>query len=203
MQTKKNNIYEKVLKTARREFLERGYKDTNMRTIAEKTGVGLSNIYNYFDNKNVIFQKILAPAMAAIDELLDEHNYEENLTIDIFLSQQYIKKQTEMLVNLICRHKDGLRILLFKSHGSSLENYRNDFIDRHTRIGLRYLQLMKQRYPHIHIDFSDFFVHTMSSWWISIIGELVMHDLTKKELTRFISEYVEYATAGWKGIMKI
>jgi AcrR family transcriptional regulator len=174
-----------------------------MRTIAEKTDVGLSNIYNYFNNKDLIFQKVLFPALAAIDKLLDEYNYEENLTIDIFSSQKYIKRQTELIVDLIYKHKDELNILLFKSHGSSLEDYRNDFIDKHTKIGLKYLQLMKKRYPHINTDFSDFFVHTMSSWWMSIISELVMHDLKKKELTRFVSEYVEYATAGWKGIIKL
>lgn len=203
MQTKKNDIYQRILKAARKEFLRKGYKDTSMRTIAEKTGVGLSNIYNYFTNKDVIFQEVLAPAMAAMDEMLDEHNYEANLTIDVFSSQQYIRKQTRSIVDLICEHKDGLKILLFKSHGSSLEGFRDDFIDRHNQIGLKYLQLMKERYPHIHIDFSDFFVHTMSSWWISIIGELVMHDLSKQALTRFVSEYVEYATAGWKGIMRV
>ena len=203
MQTKKSDIYNSILKVAWKEFLKKGYKDTSMRTIAEKTGVGLSNIYNYFNNKDLIFQEVLAPVLAAFDKSLDEHNYEANLTIDIFSSQEYIKRQTDSIVDLIYKHKDELKILLFKAHGSSLENYRNDFIDKHTKIGLKYLQLMKERYPHINIDFSDFFVHTMSSWWMSIISELVMHDLKKTELTRFVSEYVEYATAGWKGVMKV
>lgn len=203
MQTKKTDIYERILTTARDQFLAKGYKDTNMRTIADKTGVGLSNIYNYFNNKDVIFREVLATALAAIDTHLELHNCEANLTIDIFSSRDYMQGQAESLVNLIHQHREELVILLFKSHGSSLEGFRDDFIDRHTQVGLSYLQLMKQRYPHINIDFSEFFVHTMSSWWISIIGELVMHDLTKKELTRFVSEYVEFATAGWKKIMRV
>jgi hypothetical protein len=62
---------------------------------------------------------------------------------------------------------------------------------------------MKIKYPHVNTDVSDFFVHTMCSWWIDILGELVMHDLERKELERFISEYIEYGTAGWKKLMKV
>jgi AcrR family transcriptional regulator len=202
MQIKKDDIYESILKTARKEFLKKGYKDTNMRYIADKTGVGLSNIYNYFHNKDEIFREVLAPVLTAFDETMAKHNCEANINIDIFSSQEYLKKQTEMFVDLIYEHKDELKILLFKSYGSSLEDFREEFINEHTKIGMKYLQLMKEKYPHLNIDLSDFFIHTQSSWWMSVIGELVTHDLKKKELIRFVLEYIEFVTAGWKGIMK-
>jgi AcrR family transcriptional regulator len=201
MQIKKDDIYDSVLNIARKEFLEKGYKDTNMRTIAQKAGVGLSNIYNYFTSKDNIFQKVLTPAIAALEKTMDEHHSEANLSISIFESREYLKRQTQLFVELILKYRDELRLLLFKSHGSSLEDFKEKYIDQQTKTGLKYLRLMKERYPHINIDISDFFIHTMSSWWISILGELVMHDLTRKELERFISEYIEYGTAGWKKIM--
>jgi AcrR family transcriptional regulator len=203
MQIIKENIYDTLLNIARQEFLEKGYKNTNMRTIAQKSGVGLSNIYNYFKSKDEIFQGVLTPAITALEKTIEKHNSEANLSVHIFESQEYLKQQTQFFVELILKFKHELRILLFKSHGSSLEDFKEKFIDHQTNTGLEYLKLMKKKYPHVNTDVSDFFVHTMCSWWIGILGELVMHDLERKELERFISEYIEYGTAGWKKLMKV
>jgi AcrR family transcriptional regulator len=203
MQVKKDSVFDSVFAVARKEFLEKGYKNTNMRTIARKAGVVLSNIYNYFDNKDELFREVLAPVIAALDKLMDKHNSEANLHVNVFTSQEYLKEQTQVYVEFIHEYRDELNILLFKSHGSSLENYKEEYIARQTRIGLEYLRLMKERYPHAHIDLSDFFIHTMGSWWISILGELVMHRLERIDLERFVSEYIEYAAAGWKRVLHI
>jgi AcrR family transcriptional regulator len=203
MKLKKDDIYKSVLTIAREEFFEKGYKDTSMRAIAQKAGVGLSNIYNYFTSKDDIFQEVLTPAIAALEKTMEEHHSEANISIDIFESQTYLKEQTQLFVEPILKFKDELRLLLFKSHGSSLEDFKERYIDSRTKAGLEHLTLMKEKYPHINIDISDFFVHTMSSWWINILGELVMHELETKELERFISEYIEFSAAGWKKLMNV
>ncbi len=203
MQIKKDTIYQSVLVIARQEFLEKGYKDTKMRSIAQKAGVGLGNIYNYFSNKDELFRQVLQPVLDALKKITKEHNSSANLNIGIFESQDYIKEQTKLFATLVLGYKEELRILLFKSHESSLESFREHYIEEYTETGLEYLRLMKERHPHINIEISDFFVHTMSSWWIGILGEFVMHDLDKEELERFISEYIEFCTAGWKKIMRV
>lgn len=203
MQIKKDNIYDTLLETARSEFLEKGFKDTKMRTIAQRSDVGLSNIYNYFTSKDDLFQEVLFPVLTALQKNRDEHNREANLGIGIFESQEYLKEKTQFFVELILNYKDELRILLFKSHGSSLEDFKETYIDNHTETGLEYLILFKEKHPYINIDISYFFIHTISSWWVNILGELVMHDLSRVELEQFISEYIEFGIAGWKKLMKV
>jgi len=41
MQVKKSDIKEKILEISKAEFMEHGYKDASMRTIAKKTGVNV------------------------------------------------------------------------------------------------------------------------------------------------------------------
>jgi len=203
MQIQKEDIRRIILKIAREEFIEKGFKDTSMRTIAQKTGVGLSNIYNYFRNKDEIFREVLAPVLAVLKEITDSHNTEKNLTIDVFYSQEYLKRNIEMFVDIILKYRDELRILFFKSYGSALEDFTEEYIDENTRIGLEYLRLMKDRYPELNINISDFFIHAMTSWWLNTIGELIMHDLSRNELERFLTDYMEYSTGGWRSIMKV
>ncbi len=50
---------EKIIDTAKILFSEKGYAATGLREISEKSGISLSNIYNYFKNKEEIFMSIL------------------------------------------------------------------------------------------------------------------------------------------------
>lgn len=203
MQIQKTDIRKKILKVARREFREKGFKDASMRSIAKKAGVGLSNIYNYFKNKDEIFREILSGLLSTMDRVMEEHNSPEYISIDIFSSEEYMRSQIDMFVELIDNYKEDFKLLLFKSSGSSLGNYREEFIESQTQVGKEYIALMKEKFPSINGGVSDFFIHTMSSWWMSIIGELVMHDLSHGELEDFIREYMEFGTAGWKKLMQV
>ena len=56
MQVQKEDIRGRVLTVAKRQFERKGYSKTSMREIAELAGVGVGNIYNYFTNKDELFQ---------------------------------------------------------------------------------------------------------------------------------------------------
>ena len=56
MQTKKDYTREKIIEIAKRVFLKNGYAKTSMRDIAKGVGIGVSNIYNYFNSKDELFR---------------------------------------------------------------------------------------------------------------------------------------------------
>lgn len=204
MQKKKDNIYKSILKIAKNEFLSNGYKNTSMRTISKKSDIGLSNIYNYFKSKDEIFLEVLKPLLSFIDVLYDSHNKKENLSIDVFSSKEYQRKSILMMVSLVEDFRNELRLLLFHSYGSSLENFRDDYSDKYTKFSIEYLSVMKVKYPQININVSKFFIHTLSSWMFTIIGEIVTHEeLAHQEIEDFMSDYIAFGTAGWKEIIKI
>lgn len=49
------NRRQNIINAAKQLFSEKGYAATGLREIAEKAGVSLGNIYNYFKNKEEIF----------------------------------------------------------------------------------------------------------------------------------------------------
>ena len=203
MQIRKENIKNVLLDTAKSEFLKNGFRGTSMRRIAAESEVGLSNIYNYFDNKDEIFKEILSSLLNDLDIVMIKHNNPDDIAIYVDDTEQYTRMQIELFVGLIDNHKENFKLLLFKSTGSSLENFREECIEKYTEQGRSYINIVKQKYPLINNKISDFFIHTMSSWWMSSIAELVMHDLSRNEMENFIKEYITYSTAGWKNLMKI
>ncbi len=52
---------QKIIASAKSLFSEKGYAGTGLREIADRAGVSLGNIYNYFKNKEEIFVSIFNP----------------------------------------------------------------------------------------------------------------------------------------------
>jgi TetR/AcrR family transcriptional regulator, cholesterol catabolism regulator len=203
MQVQKEDIKNDVLKAARKEFLEKGFKGSSMRTIAAEADVTLSNMYNYFTNKDDLFAEVLAPLMDELTRLMRVHEKPEAMDIDIFTSPQYQIDNINGYMKLITRFRKELKLLLFGAHGSRYENFRDSFTDRQTKSGIKYLKAMKRKYPDVNVQISEFFMHTLSSWWLSIIGEIVSHNAGHAKIQTFLAEYMAFSTAGWKKLMNI
>ncbi|MUP37947.1 TetR/AcrR family transcriptional regulator [Labilibaculum euxinus] len=204
MQIQKENSKESILKVAGEEFFAKGFKDSSMRIIAKKSGVGLSNIYNYFKNKDEIFCEVLASLLSAFNSMIEDHNRPENISLNMFTDADLQRKMIDDFVYLINQYRSELKLLLFYAHGSSLENFREEFTVRNTKTGLEYIRKMKEKYPQVNTNISDFFTHTISSWWLSIIGEIVTHDdLSDIEIENFISEFIVFVTGGWERLMDV
>ncbi len=204
MQTKKTNIQDTILKVARKSFLEHGYRNTSMRTIAKEANVTLSNIYNYFKNKDEILEVILQPVLTDMEHMLSRYKdpyYITNNWVEI----NDVSEMDEFNdhVKFILTYRKEFDLLLHKCSGSKYENIKDYFIDRYTASSRDYLQLMKEKYPQVNKEISDFFLHTTAAWWIQIVSEIVSHHLNEEEIFQFLKEYMTFGTGGWQRLMKL
>ena len=203
MQTLKTDIKQRILQVAHREFIKNGVQRTCIRNVARKAGVTVGNLYHYFDSKDTLFCAVLQPLLTALDRYILSHNDEEFLSLDVFdLRQQQINHIMAMLT-LVKQFRPELRLLLFNAEGTSLEGYKNKIIDHQMKVGMEYLRLMKERYPHINTNISPFLIHLTSSAWTTLFCELVEHEeYSEEEVKQALMQYVSFGTAGWKELMK-
>ena len=76
-------------------------------------------------------------------------------------------------------------------------------IDHQMKVGMEYLRLMKERYPHINTNISPFLIHLTSSAWTTLFCELVEHEeYSEEEVKQALMQYITFGTAGWKELMK-
>lgn len=68
MQVIKESLRKKILEVALKEFEEKGYEGTSMRSISEGAGTSLGNLYHYFHSKDDIYASCLMPVL---DECID------------------------------------------------------------------------------------------------------------------------------------
>ena len=88
MQTLKDDIRQRIIATARAEFIAHGVRCTSIRTVARKSGVAVGNLYNYFKSKDELFCEVLRPLTKALNKHILSHNDEKFLSIDVFNMRQ-------------------------------------------------------------------------------------------------------------------
>ena len=181
---------------ARSEFVKCGYRKTSMRTISAKSGVVLGNIYNYFKTKDDIFCAVLRPLLSVIGERMAEHSKGEHEEKRLDFSRQRQKEFLSSMLRIIFLYKEELRLLLFESQGTSLEHFRETFIDEQVAISRTYMEQVETRV-------SPLFFRISASTWLTIIGEIVSRpDLQQEEVRQALTEYIRYNTAGWQELIK-
>ena len=204
MQVKKDDVQGRIVSVAHEEFVRNGVKRTSMRTIAKLSGVSLGNIYKYFDSKDKLLCAVLAPLLKALDAYLLFHNNSEHLVIDDLSVEQMQTQMMNRLLDLIGRFRTELKLLFCNAEGTSLEGYRERLTAQQAQLGMEYLQMLKQKYPWLHVEVSPFFMQIVCSMWSNVLFEIVRHEgLTEADITKFFAEYFEFSTAGWRKLMKV
>ncbi|MDC7125265.1 MAG: TetR/AcrR family transcriptional regulator [Spirochaetales bacterium] len=197
MQIPKDKIKNQILISARREFEEKGYADASIREIAWDANVSKSNIYNYFENKNILFTSVLEDTIKKIDNGLDlmekgfktksQNNYNAE-------AQEDIMEKFMVFVFLYIRE---LKILLFKSAGSSLEKYKTQIIKK--LAGILRLWFSNEA-PEKELP--NFFFKSIAGFYITTIEEIIAGDLTAKEAAGFAPPFQQFVYGGWKNIIQ-
>lgn len=201
MQVKKDTINHRILETARKEFLSQGYQKTTMRSIARKSRITTSNIYNYFDSKDDLFIAIVKPTLDRITGSLDEIEKVSHEQGHSLLSYPSMKRQFESVIQFINSHREDLNLILFKSYGSRIQNIKEEFINRTTEIFIRQLAFLKKTRPDLNAGISRFFVHNLCSLYANIVVEIIMHDISFDKMKDYSEEFLTFVFHGEKALI--
>lgn len=133
MQKLKPEIKEKILAVAEELFFRQGYENATTREIAVKTGISVSNLYKYFENKEDIF-----------DEIVKSFHSEYLSNFKSFINHNepdsFDKNQEEVLsmalFNSIKINPVKFVILMDKSSGTRYRNFKKEIctgLEKHIR----------------------------------------------------------------------
>ncbi len=86
----------RILKAAEEEFMEKGYGNAKMMSIAARAGVSHSMLHYYYRSKENLFQKIFNEKARLIAEIL-EGVYSKDLSLKEIISQ-FIRKQFNLMM---------------------------------------------------------------------------------------------------------
>jgi len=203
MQVPKADIRDRIIAVSRSLFQKKGFRGTTTREIASRAGITLSNLYHYYPSKDELFCYLLKPATDALELLLDERHGQKGYDISTIQADGYAEEELKEYMEVIHRHRNSLKLLLFKSQGSSLEGFKEYYVDKATRQVLVWFKEMKAKHPEMNIEMSDFFIHLNNVWIFTLLEEILMHDLPEDEIRSVLSDYINFELIGWRKMMQI
>ena len=125
MQFKKEEIRIRIVDAARDEFYRRGFEQASMRDIAEAAEVSVSNVYNYFTDKEDLFCEIVDTFHHDFSRLIDDLTRDAS-TEDF--GEDSLASVIQRIGELVKRNRIDLLILLDGSQKTKYENFKDELI---------------------------------------------------------------------------
>jgi len=196
---------EKLLISARKEFLDKGYMKSSLRSICKEAGVTTGALYFFFKDKEDLFASLVDQPLHMLFDMLDNFykkgleseevmrealngNYEEDLIV------------SRVVIAFLYQYYDEFILLIQKSQGSKYENCFDEFI-----------VLAERHYRSLADEFSkakglnkidDQIIHWISHMQIESVVHILVHDKSEAEAVENFETMTRYEIAGWMSLFE-
>lgn len=198
------DTHEKILESGMKMFLENGFERTNLRNLCAEAGITTGSFYRHFESKEDLFSAFVQPA---VDEIMKDFEDAEPVCREAVekgeIRKLWMIMDAKRLLDYIYRNFDALKLLLKCSDGTPYSDFLNEVVIRETDISLRSLNLAKERgYIKAEIP-SEQEMHMICHAYISCVFESVLHDLSRKDMEKYIHTIVKFFTAGSYKVLEL
>lgn len=195
-------VYERIIECAMREFLDKGYIDASLRTIAAEANTSTNSIYVRFNDKEGLFAAIVEPVyeefmsrFAATQETFHGFDSETQRTQVV----QYSSDEMLKTVDYIYDHFNEFRLLLDASYGTRYNNFVDRLVSLEEEYTWKWTEATGSRLEP-EGEMTKEFYHMMVTSYFEGIFEVVRHEMRREDAKKYISMMGKYHHAGFLAI---
>ena len=192
-------VAERIVDAAKREFLDKGYVEASLRTIAAEADTSTNSIYVRFGDKEGLFSAIVEPVLNEMTERFIRIQERFHLMTPEEQAERmpkYADGGTSELINYMYEHLEEFRLLLDASYGTRFHN----FVDELVRIEVEYTYKFMEA-----VGYSDKFgdavtqklLHIVTTSRFESIFEIIRHGMSREEATEYIELLSRYHRCGF------
>lgn len=189
MQVKKDEVRLRILREAEMEFLEKGFLNASLRKIVKAAGTSLGNFYNYFENKEQLFDELVREEYNSFIFFIEHHDKIErpDYLWEITDVEQWRKVLSKLIQQIMPGLTDRFVLLIESSKGTSFENTRQNIIDLLKEHFVEHMERYGSEY--IDVQFADIIAEQLLNGMILIIKKYRDEKVRKRLLTEHILFY--------------
>ncbi|WP_206460376.1 TetR/AcrR family transcriptional regulator [Anaerovorax sp. IOR16] len=194
-------VGDRLLLFAKKEFLEKGYKDASLRTIAENANTSTGSIYTRFKDKAGLFNEIVKSTADGF-----ENKFREEIAIFDKMPQmpweemlEYTDNQQFKMIDKIYDDFDSFKLLVCCAEGTIFSEFIHNIVEFHVEYTIKYIESIgndaitsKRLTPEL--------LHILCSSYWSGFFEIVVHNMSKKDAYQYICQLKRFFRCGWKDI---
>ena len=192
-------VYERILDCAKAEFLDKGYTDASLRSIAAAAETSTNSIYVRFGDKEGLFTAIVEPVLSEMTERflkIQEAFCHMDQAAQAAHMAEYADGGTAELVDYMYDHLDGFRLLLDASYGTRFHN----FVDTLVRIEVEYTYKYMERAGYaaqLGDAATEKLLHIVTTSRFESIFEVIRHGMSRAEAAEYIELLSRYHRTGF------
>ncbi|WP_113671066.1 TetR/AcrR family transcriptional regulator [Vallitalea guaymasensis] len=190
MQIKKDEVKNAIIKSGEKEFLEKGYEKASIRKIVKQAGTTIGNFYNYFDNKEALFEVLVKDEYDKFIYFIHNHDKIErpDYLWQISNPSKWRVVLSELLSKVVPNFGIGLIILLDCSEGTKFANCKNELVNLIKNHFIEHIEKYNKEYNSIEIG--DIISEQLIDGIIKILRNNNNPDLKHKLITEYILFYM-------------
>lgn len=193
----------KILTSAKAEFLEKGFTNASLRTIAANAGLTTGAMYRHFKDKDALFCALVDDAIDETLKIVKTAGVSHHETVEDPIGRGHEEDEIKFMnyfTNYMFENKDAFVLLLTKAAGSTHENFLEEVSDIYTENVIATVNWMKEKY-NVTKPIDDMSLHVFSNTVINAYAEVILHNMDMAEAKIFMSNIQEFFHFGFMHLL--
>lgn len=193
---------ERLLISAKQEFLKNGYMRASLRNICRNAGVTTGALYFFFEGKEDLFASLVKEPLDKLLDIMNRHYQGEiGHGMKVLGSIEDFREDFQAaghIIDFMYQYYDEFQLLIAKSQGSRFEDCVDWFVEISER---HYRGIADEIADKMQIDRLDgYFIHWLSHMQIDMFIYLLTHERSVENAHRYLEPIMKYVISGWKGL---
>ena len=202
MARREEGVTERLIESARAEFLEKGYSGASLRSIAERAGSSKGAIYIRYADKAELYAAVVRPAADGLIELLESTfgrfglipADEQESRMDSFADGGIAE-----MIDYIYDHFNDFKILACSGEESLYSAFMDRLVELDTETTYRYIEAVGNDAVETG-RLTPEIMHIINTACFSGIFEIVRHDMDRDAAKHYVDRLCRFYRAGWSTI---
>lgn len=196
-----NETRELLIKSAKAEFMEKGYNKASLRSICANAGVTTGALYFFFKDKGDLYKQCIGEAVDGLNNILKTHFDNDNLIIesidfDLECEGEDHSELAQMLIHHIYKNYDEIILLLTKSQGSEYENFVDELVEYIEKHSLEVTEMFSEKTGKKK-KLNKYMLHFMIHLLVTSFVHLVTHEPSEQKALANIRKIFKVTMNGW------
>lgn len=195
-------VAERILSFAKAEFLDKGYTDASLRTIAAAAETSTNSIYVRFQDKEGLFSAIVEPVLNEMIERfvkIQETFHRMDRAEQAAQMPDYADGGTMELVEYMYDHLDEFRLLLDASYGTRFHNFVDELVRIEVEYTYKYMEAVGST-AQLGDATTQRLLHIVTTSRFESIFEIIRHGMSLEEAREYIGLLSRYHRTGFLAV---
>lgn len=207
MQVKKEIMKEQILDAGYKIFSEVGYEKASLRRITKEAGTTIGNYYNYFENKEALFDALVGQAYEQFNDFLNHHEEESGHHGEILDEETMIDLMKDGLPSLMASilpiFTPKFLLLIDRSQGTKYASFKTSLIDFFEEHYLEHVREVGNKHGQsIGADVNQPYGRILSELFVEGLIKVVRTYMGQEVLGQQIGRHFMFFAIGTMGLLK-